>query len=173
MPRWYNSETKSDHDWVWAPNFNKPVDLIGGKISEELFSPQKNLRKTPFCDQKSSELSLNTSNLPKDEINLAKFYCVRSSLRGCSKLETFFLRFLSLSSGQWGKIKLKLTTLTRIFIHVVCRFNSIAFATQPQLACPSDPTIAITRAVPIDGPRYYPGSASYRCIRMREYVDPA
>ena len=40
----------------------------------------------------------------------------------------FFVRFLS--SGGWGKIKLKLTTLPRIFIRVVCRFNSIAFAIQ-------------------------------------------
>ena len=29
-----------------------------------------------------------------------------------------------------GQNKLKLTTLPRIFIHVVCRFNSIAFAIQ-------------------------------------------
>ena len=41
---------------------------------------------------------------------------------------TFYVLFLS--SGGWAKIKLKLTTLPRIFIHVVCRFNSIAFAIQ-------------------------------------------
>ena len=35
----------------------------------------------------------------------------------------FFLFFSS--SGGWGKIKLQLTTIPRIFIHVVCRFNSI------------------------------------------------
>ena len=35
-----------------------------------------------------------------------------------------------ISSGGWGKVKLKLTTLPRISIRVVCRFNSIAFATQ-------------------------------------------
>ena len=29
--------------------------------------------------------------------------------------------FFFLSSGGWGKIKLELTTLPRIFIHVVCR----------------------------------------------------
>ena len=29
-----------------------------------------------------------------------------------------------------GKMKLKLTTLSRIFIHVVYQFNSIAFAIQ-------------------------------------------
>ena len=40
----------------------------------------------------------------------------------------FFLYFSS--SGGWGKIKLKLTTLPRIFIRVVCRFNSVASATQ-------------------------------------------
>ena len=38
------------------------------------------------------------------------------------------------------KKKLKLTTLPRIFIRVVCRFNSVAFATQHQPAHPSDPT---------------------------------
>ena len=37
------------------------------------------------------------------------------------------------SSGGWGNIKLKLTTLPRIFIRVVCRFNSVAFATQRYL----------------------------------------
>ena len=63
----------------------------------------------------------------------------------------FFFSF----SGGWGKIKLKLTTLPRIFIHVVCRFSSIAFATQRRRACPSLPAIAIVCVVPIDGPRYY------------------
>ena len=40
------------------------------------------------------------------------------------------LFFLFLSFGGWGKMKLKLTTLPRIFIRVVCRFNSDAFAAQ-------------------------------------------
>ena len=40
------------------------------------------------------------------------------------------LLFFFLSAGGWGKIKPKLTTLPRIFIHVVCRFNSIAIAIQ-------------------------------------------
>ena len=35
--------------------------------------------------------------------------------------------FFFLFSGGWGKIKLQLTTLPRIFIRVVCRFNSVAF----------------------------------------------
>ena len=38
--------------------------------------------------------------------------------------------FFFFSSGGWGKIKLKLTTLPRTFIRVVYRFNSVAFATQ-------------------------------------------
>ena len=42
----------------------------------------------------------------------------------------FFFFFFFLSSGGWRKIKHKLTTLPRIFIRVVCRFNSVAFATQ-------------------------------------------
>ena len=51
--------------------------------------------------------------------------------------------FFSSSSGGWGKIKLNLTTLPRIFIRVVCRFNSVAFATQRELAHPSNPTVVI------------------------------
>ena len=35
----------------------------------------------------------------------------------------------------------ELTTLPRIFIRVVCRFNSVTFATQRQLAHPSDYTM--------------------------------
>ena len=35
--------------------------------------------------------------------------------------------FFFLPSSGWGKIKLKLTTLPRIFIRVVCRFNSVAY----------------------------------------------
>ena len=48
--------------------------------------------------------------------------------------KVFFYRFFFViffkSSGGWGKIKLKLTTLPRISINVVCRFNPIAFAIQ-------------------------------------------
>ena len=33
-------------------------------------------------------------------------------------------------SGGLGKMKVKLTALPRIFIRVVCRFNSGAFATE-------------------------------------------
>ena len=44
------------------------------------------------------------------------------------KVRTIYIYILS--SGGWGKIKLKLTTLPRIFIRVVCRFNSVASATQ-------------------------------------------
>ena len=35
-----------------------------------------------------------------------------------------------ISSDEWGKIKHKLPTLPRIVVHVVCRFNSIAFSIQ-------------------------------------------
>ena len=41
------------------------------------------------------------------------------------KFRVDFFFFFS-SSGGRGKIKLKLTTLPRIFIRVVCRFNSVA-----------------------------------------------
>ena len=37
------------------------------------------------------------------------------------------LFFFYSSSGGWGKIKLELTTLPRIFIRVVYRFNSVAY----------------------------------------------
>ena len=36
--------------------------------------------------------------------------------------------FFFKSSDEWGKIKLEIATLPFIFIHVVCRFNSISFA---------------------------------------------
>ena len=55
---------------------------------------------------------------------------------------SFFL-FFFFSSGGWGKIKLQLTTLPRIFIRVVCRFKSAAFAAQRWLAHPSDPIVGI------------------------------
>ena len=56
--------------------------------------------------------------------------------RGVECIFSFFLFFYFFfhcffsSSGGWEKIKLKLTTLPRIFIRVVCRFISVAFATQ-------------------------------------------
>ena len=48
-----------------------------------------------------------------------------NSLKLSSIFKTFVL-FFFLSSGGWGKIKLKLTTLPRIFIRVVYRFNSVS-----------------------------------------------
>ena len=65
--------------------------------------------------------------------------------------EPTFLFFQS--SGGLGKMKPKLTTLPRIFKHVVCRFNSIASAIQRYLARPSVPAIEMAQAVPIGGPR--------------------
>ena len=44
-------------------------------------------------------------------------------------VRVFFFSFIILRSG-WGKTKIELTTLPCIFIHVVCRFNSAAFAVQ-------------------------------------------
>ena len=44
--------------------------------------------------------------------------------------ELIIIIYFFSSSGGWGKIKLELTTLPRIFIRVVCRFNSVAFAAQ-------------------------------------------
>ena len=43
----------------------------------------------------------------------------------------YYHYYYFLSSGGWGKIKLYLTTLPRIFIRVVCR--SVAFAAKPLL----------------------------------------
>ena len=40
---------------------------------------------------------------------------------------SLFIYFFSSSSDGWEKIKLELATLARIFIRIVCRFNSIAF----------------------------------------------
>ena len=42
--------------------------------------------------------------------------------------EIFYIDF-SPPAGR-GNLKLKFTTLSRIFIHVVCQFNSTAFATR-------------------------------------------
>ena len=68
--------------------------------------------------------------------------------------------------------KAKLTTLPRIFtrrasIQLNCICNPAGF-----LRCPSVPNVAIARAVPTGGPRYYCGSPSCRCIRMRELCRP-
>ena len=52
-----------------------------------------------------------------------------------------YIFFFFLSSGGWGIIKLKLTTLPCISISVVCPLNSGSFATQRQLAHPSDSTV--------------------------------
>ena len=57
--------------------------------------------------------------------------------------------FFFVSSGGWGKIKLWLTTLPRIFIRVVCRFNSVAFAAQRffhscQILSPSETSFIVS-----------------------------
>ena len=89
----------------------------------------------------------------------------------------------SSSSGGWGTIKLKLTTLPRNFIHVMCRFNSFFFyATRVDLtqlhsqsswfsgvSFGSRDSDNSASCVPIGGPRYCSGSASCRCTRMREH----
>ena len=66
----------------------------------------------------------------------AEIYCysaeekqLRHRLNSFEEL-SIFIFFIFSSSGGWGKIKLELTTLPRIFIRVVCRFNSVAFAAQ-------------------------------------------
>ena len=69
-----------------------------------------------------------------------------------------------------GKELLKATALPRIFIHAVCRFNSIIFALQRYLAYPSAPVASAARAVPASDHCYYFSSTSCRCIRVREYA---
>ena len=59
--------------------------------------------------------------------------------------------------------RLRLTTSSRIFIHVGCQFNAIVFAIQRQLAYPSVPVVATARAtraraVPTDGYHYFSSS---------------
>ena len=58
----------------------------------------------------------------------------------CIKSSTLAFFFFFQSSGGWGKIKLKLTTLPRIFIRVVCRFNSVALAVPVLLLSPTSLT---------------------------------
>ena len=49
----------------------------------------------------------------------------------CARLRVeFFLFCFVYPPADGGKIKLKLTTLPRIFIRIVCRFNSVDIATQ-------------------------------------------
>ena len=67
------------------------------------------------------------------------------------RLLFIFYYFFFLSSGGWGKVKLQLTTLPRIFIRVVCRFNSVAslllfFHCMPA-GCDSDSTPDSSRRV--------------------------
>ena len=69
-----------------------------------------------------------------------------------------FCLFIS-SSGGWGKIKLELTTLPRIFFHVVCQINSTVFAIQRSLAYPLVPAVTTARAVPAGDHRH---SCCYR-----------
>ena len=38
--------------------------------------------------------------------------------------------FSSFSSNGWGRNKVEITTVSRMFRHVVCQFNSIVFAFQ-------------------------------------------
>ena len=61
-----------------------------------------------------------------------------------SHLRCFFL--IILFSGGWGKLKLKLTTLPRIFIHVMCRFNSIAFAIKLYMSHPKTHLVNMKRS---------------------------
>ena len=80
----------------------------------------------------------------------------------------------------WGKVKLEVTTLPRIVIHVSRQFNSIAFTTQRKVAYPSVPmAMTAVRAVLTGGHRYYHSSASYRaavvygCVSdMSNRLDP-
>ena len=67
-------------------------------------------------------------------------------------LTDFLSFFCRCPPTGWEKIKLKLTTLPRIFMHVLCQFDSIAFAIKlVLLACPSAPVVATARAVPTGG----------------------
>ena len=47
--------------------------------------------------------------------------------------------FFALSSGEWGKTKLELTTLARIFMHT-CRASILLNCLRASLTCPSVPT---------------------------------
>ena len=96
----------------------------------------------------------------------------------------FFFFFILRRMGQNKKIKIMVTTLPRIFIHIgiAHQCNSIVLA-NPALSSvvyPSLPVVgtaqAVPPAVPTGGHRYFTSSASCRSLfhtRMREYVDPS
>ena len=78
------------------------------------------------------------------------------------------------SSGGWGKTSLS-SPHFHVFSYASC-VNLAQLLSQPSASWRvlRIPLAIIAPAVPIGGPRYYPGSASYNsCIRMCEYVDPA
>ena len=54
----------------------------------------------------------------------------REACKGSPVYQGYFILFFCLSSSGWRNIKLKLTTLPRIFTYAVYQFNSIAFAIQ-------------------------------------------
>ena len=62
-----------------------------------------------------------TGTAPPPPRYVPSFFFLAEGLFGVPT--TFFLFFLFSSSGGWGKIKLKLTTLPRIFIHHACRVS--------------------------------------------------
>ena len=90
----------------------------------------------------------------------------------------FFFFFFLKSSGGWGrKIKLKLTTLPRIVIHVVRRFDSITFAIRNtswrvlRFPLHSDSVSCLYLRSPLTTPAAsYTVLQYYSCVRMREYV---
>ena len=75
---------------------------------------------------------------------------------------TFFFFFSS--SGGWGKIKLKLTTLPRIFIRVVCRFNSVTYRF---LKIPINSYVVACRMTASNG---FMGGGGYMYILFRDIV---
>ena len=107
------------------------VNLLGahlGSGTRERMVPSLTLLSGTLVLLILSRSLLGLCSVDIQKNNLA-FYVVPASWRCCA-LSFFPSSFFCLSSGGWGKIKLKLTTLSRIFTHVVCRFNSVAFAIQ-------------------------------------------
>ena len=100
------------------------------------------------------KLSCKTHPPPTKKPSLCEHFCVFLGVLYCFFSCSHILR-------RMGKIKLKVTTLPRIFSHVVCHLSQLhAQSSSGFVVCPSVPAIAIARVVPTGGPRYYSGSAS-------------
>ena len=97
-------------------------------IGREKYEINKNKNKNRKQKQNKKTNKTKIKIKTKNETNKTKGKSIVQQFVECGVLRILFVYFSSY--GGWGKMKVKLTTLPRGFIHVVCRFHSIAFAIQ-------------------------------------------